>query len=275
MRLPFVKMQGLGNDFVILDRLRHDATLDADALRRLADRRYGVGCDQVLELAPPTLPAAVADYRIYNADGSRAGHCGNGLRCIGAYLGEKHGLDGELVVNLDGREVRAVRTGSDQVRAEVGVPRFEPEAVPTTADANGCGYYAELNGEPVHFAALSVGNPHAVIRVDDVAAAPVAVLGPALQQSGFFPDGVNVGFLQIRDRSHVGLRVFERGVGETPACGSGACAAVASGIQDGALDRAVTVSLTGGELLVEWPDSDGAVWLTGPAHFVFEGTIEL
>ncbi len=272
-------MHGAGNDFVVLD-LRAGMPAPSPALcRALADRHAGVGCDQILTIEAPRSGGAAAAYGIWNADGSRSQQCGNGARCVAAWLqrdgtarGSRFLLDSPAGLH----EVDAL--GEGRYRVAMGVPRFAPELVPLrgfgeTRDR----YEAELSygqpgdGERVHFGAVSMGNPHAVIEVDDIDRAPVARLGPALQASPWFPESVNVGFVQVLARDRVRLRVYERGVGETLACGSGACAAAAVLMRRGEIDRKVVVALPGGELAIAWPEDAAQVSMAGPAAFVFEG----
>jgi diaminopimelate epimerase len=273
MTLAFSKMHGAGNDFVVLDATRGDLGLDAVRIRRLADRRYGIGCDQVLVVEPAGAADVDFDYRIFNADGSEVGQCGNGARCLARFVREQ-GLSAAdtLRVRTQSRVLELAHTEGEAVRVNLGAPMFAPEQVPLRLPA------AETYRLPVHghgdvvFAALSMGNPHAVIRVDAVDTAPVAALGPALQAQTVFPESVNVGFLEVLGRREVRLRVYERGAGETLACGSGACAAVVAGQRAGWLDTApVKVAVPGGILQVSWAGADQPVWLEGPAVTVFRG----
>ena len=241
----------------------------------LADRHKGVGCDQVLTIEPATSPDAVARYRIWNADGSEARQCGNGARCVAAWLardGAAGMADAGFVLESPAGRHRVVRTAGGRFAVAMGVPAFAPQAIPLAGwhEAQD-GYAVDIDGTEVRFGAVSMGNPHALVEVDDVASAPVARLGGALQSNPAFPDSVNVGFAERRARDRIALRVFERGVGETLACGSGACAAAAILIRRGAVDRDVTVSLPGGDLRVSWPSDAAPVILSGPAQFVFEG----
>jgi diaminopimelate epimerase len=274
--MRFSKMHGAGNDFVVLD-LRDGRAPPTPALcRALADRRAGVGCDQILTLEPPHAPGAVAAYGVLNADGSRAGQCGNGARCVAAWLRRDARLRGASLparFDIDSPAGRhAVEfTADGRVRLDMGRPDFEPARIPLAGFARTDEYALVVGGDEVRFGAVSMGNPHAVIRVDDVAAAPVAALGRALQRDAAFPDSVNVGFMQVLDRSAIRLRVFERGVGETRACGSGACAAAAVAIRRGWVGRAVDVELPGGTLHIDWAADDVGMAMTGPAAFVFEG----
>lgn len=277
MNLSFTKMQGLGNDFVLIDARERPFALNTAQLQRLADRRLGVGCDQILVIEPPQDPRARIRYRVFNADGSTAEHCGNGVRCVALYL-QQAGVfaGGELMVEINGRSLPLVLEAQGLVRVDMGVPGFEPAAIPLVVTGRQSVYQVELDGTDYAFGAVSMGNPHAILRVADVAAAPVAEVGAALQNHSLFPQRVNVGFMQILDRGHIRLRVFERGAGETPACGTGACAAVAVGRLWRHLDAAVEVELVGGTLHIDWSGSpQESLWMTGPAVRVFEGNIDL
>lgn len=271
-RLRFTKMQGAGNDFVILD-LRDGRPAPDEALARaLADRHFGVGCDQLITIERPRNGHAVASYRIWNADGSRAQQCGNGARCVAAWLVRDGAVNApRFVLDSDAGEIH-VDTLEDGVYAlDMGLPAFEPTRIPLLARERLDLYALPIDGEPVVFSALSMGNPHAVIEVDSVAAAPVHTLGPALQRQLEFPQGVNVGFAEIIAPDRIALRVYERGAGETLACGSGACAAAVALIRRGRVQRRVCVMLPGGELEISWPADDAPVRMAGPATFVFEG----
>jgi diaminopimelate epimerase len=278
MRLDFWKMQGLGNDFLVFDAPDdfRGRAIDAALLRRLADRHTGIGFDQALMLEPPRDPATRGYYRIFNADGGEVEQCGNGARCVAALLYARDpARRRELALGSPGGTVRA-RIGEDsRVSVEIGVPDFDPRSLPMAAPCAAPSYPIRIGDLEVRVGAVSVGNPHAVVYVEDVESAPVATLGPAIERHPAFPRRVNVGFLQIHDRGHVALRVFERGVGETLACGTGACAAVAVGRHDGRLDAEVDVDLRGGRAHVRWPGEGETAWLTGPAIVVFTGSIEL
>ena len=270
--LRLAKMHGAGNDFVVLD-LRDGSPPPTPALSRaLADRHTGVGCDQILTIEAPRSAQAVASYRIWNADGSNAMQCGNGARCIAAFL-VRDGTTREASFVLDSPAgSHAVdRVGADRYRIAMGVPRFAPSELPLLGFAPDDLYALQVDGTRVEFAAASMGNPHVLLEVDDIARAPVATLGPALQAHAAFPDSVNVGFAQVLARDRIALRVFERGAGETLACGSGACAAVAMLVRRGRVDRDVLVSLPGGELRIGWPRDEAPITMEGPATFVFEG----
>ncbi len=276
MRVSFTKMQGLGNDFVLLDARAQPFALDPAQLRRLADRRYGVGCDQVLVIDRTALHGADVRYRVFNADGTPAQHCGNGIRCVAHYLAGRGEVAGAtLAVELAGQPY-ALRLHDDgSVAVDMGEPAFAPDALPLAVPARAPRYDLEFDGRHLRFGAVSMGNPHAVFEVDDVAAAPVAALGGYLQAHALFPARVNAGFMQVLARDRIRLRVFERGAGETPACGTGACGAVAVGRLWGLLDAKVVVELTGGALTIEWNGPGTRLWMRGPAVTVFEGSIDL
>jgi diaminopimelate epimerase len=272
-RLRFSKMHGAGNDFVLLD-LRAGASPPSPALcRALADRHTGVGCDQILTVEPPRSAGAVASYRIWNADGSAAQQCGNGARCVAAWLRRDGAAVGAGFALDSPSGLHPVEViDEDNFAIAMGVPQFAPAAIPLRGHVEAQDEYAlELDGAPLRFGAASMGNPHALVEVDDVATAPVAAIGAALQGDAAFPQSVNVGFAEVVARDHIRLRVYERGVGETLACGSGACAAAAMLMRRGRVDRIVTVSLPGGDLRIAWPDDAAPVRMAGPATFVFEG----
>lgn len=276
MRVRFTKMQGLGNDFVILEALSRPLSLSAGQVRHLADRRLGIGCDQLLVVGPATGPHADFRYGIYNADGSDAEQCGNGVRCIARYLHDS-GMTPKRELRLESAagaiETRLEPDGT--VRVEMGVPRLEPGQIPFQAAARAPVYDLEVGAQVVSISAVSMGNPHAVLVVDEVDRAPVDLLGPAIESHPRFPQRANVGFLQVVDPTHARLRVFERGAGETRACGTGACAAVVAGRLRNLLAEQVTVGLPGGELVVSWAGEGMSVRMTGPAVWVFEGHTEL
>ncbi|WP_045770527.1 diaminopimelate epimerase [Xanthomonas albilineans] len=272
-RLRFTKMQGAGNDFVVLDLRDGSSPPDAALAVRLADRHFGIGCDQILTIEPARNAAALASYRIWNTDGSAAGQCGNGARCVAAWLVRDGSASGDrFVIESPAGAHRIERCDDDQFAVAMGVPRFAPEDVPLIGFPDALDeYLLPMHGESVRFGAVSMGNPHAVLEVGLVDAAPVERLGPLLQQHASFPDSVNVGFVQVIDRDRLRLRVYERGVGETLACGSGACAAAAVLMQRGRVDRDVRVVLPGGELRVQWPHAAAPLVMSGPAAFVFDG----
>lgn len=273
--LAFSKMHGLGNDFIVVDNTRGDAQLDSERIRRLSDRHTGIGFDQLLVVERPTVSAAAFDYRIYNADGGEVEHCGNGARCFARFVHER-GLSEarEIVVNTSGGLIELSLLDDGQVTVGMGVPSFEPADVPFLPDfeALSAGQHRlDVDGESLTVGVVAIGNPHVVIPVANVDTAPVATLGPRLESDPRFPRRVNVGFVEVLDASHIRLRVFERGVGETRACGTGACAAVAVGQLQGKLDRQVCVTLSGGALTIFHANIDATIEMTGPCSTVFEG----
>jgi diaminopimelate epimerase len=276
MELNFTKMHGLGNDFVVIDAIHQAVTMNAELARRLADRRFGIGCDQILLVERPQLAGTDFHYRIFNADGSEVEQCGNGARCFARFVRD-HGLSDkdEIPVGTAKGPITLYIEADGQVRVNMGPPRLLPSEIPFVADQQATSYRIEADGSDWTIGAVSMGNPHAVLLVDDVASAPVETLGPAIESHPRFPQRVNVGFMAVRDRRHVDLRVYERGAGETLACGTGACAAVVAGRLQGRLDECVTVRLPGGELVISWPGNNEPVWMTGPATRVFEGRIGL
>lgn len=272
MRLPFTKMHGLGNDFVVV---RGDgmAPPDASTIRALADRKTGIGFDQLLWLEKPRIAGVAVFYRVFNSDGSEAEQCGNGARCIAQLIGGGAGRTLVLQYRMGSSRARLERNGL--VSVEIGVPQFDPAQVPFIADREELSYRLKVKNRVVDLHVVSVGNPHGVLRVANVDAAPVGLLGHALETHERFPNRANIGFIQVLDREHVRLRVHERGVGETRACGTGACAAAVVGSRAGWLADRVNVSLPGGELVVRWEGPGAPVWLTGEAVTVFEGTVEI
>ena len=275
MKLKFTKMQGLGNDFVVLDGINQAITLDREQIRKLADRHFGIGCDQLL-LVEKAEGQADFRYRIFNADGGEVEQCGNGARCFVRYVHD-HGLTrkNEIRIETLSGVISPHLEVNGNVTVNMGKPIFEPEAIPFIAEKRALTYSLELPGQPVTISAVSMGNPHAVRVVPDVDNAPVDTEGALIELHPRFPKRVNVGYLQVMDRTHIKLRVFERGAGETLACGTGACAAVVAGIDLGLLDHQVKVSTRGGELTISWQGNDEPVWMTGPAVTVFEGEINL
>ena len=272
--LAFAKMHGLGNDFMVVDNIAGDIVLDGERVRRLADRHTGVGFDQLLVVERPTRPEAEFDYRIYNADGGEVEHCGNGARCFALFVHERGLARGRrIVVNTSGGLVTLALRDDGRVTVDMGVPTFVPGRIPFLAEAEAPDgrYPIDVDGETLLVGAAGIGNPHVVVPVASVEEAPLERLGPALESHPRFPRRVNVGFAEIVDRGHLRLRVYERGVGETRACGTGACAAVAVGQRQGLLDRRVRVSLSGGELDVFRADDDASIEMTGPCSTVFEG----
>lgn len=269
--LTFTKMEGLGNDFVVVDATKTPFTLDAAAIRRLADRRFGVGCDQVL-VVEPAREGADFRYRIFNADGGEVEQCGNGARCFVVFVRER-GLTTkrEIRVETAGGLIVPRLEDDGEVTVDMGVPRFAPQDVPFVGGTGGVSEPLAVDEAVLDVSVLSMGNPHAVQVVDDVDAAPVATQGPAIEHHPRFPRRVNAGFMQIVDRANIRLRVWERGAGETLACGTGACAAVVAGIRRRLLDAQVRVATRGGDLVVGWQGDASAVTMKGPARIVFEG----
>jgi len=276
MKLSFAKMHGLGNDFMVLDALKTSVNLDEARVRSLADRRTGIGFDQLLLLEAPRDKKFHANYRIFNADGGEVEQCGNGVRCVARYLAN-HGVvkSGEVRLGTLAGPVQAELDGGELVRANMGVPRLDPKDIPFTAGARAMEYELDVDGRRVTIGAVSMGNPHAILDVPDVEKAPVTELGPRIEHHPRFPKRANVGFVQLLDRNGIRLRVWERGTGETLACGTGACAAVVWGRLLGWLDEKVTVELRGGRLVVSWHGEGEPVWMTGPAVTVYEGQVEL
>jgi diaminopimelate epimerase len=276
MRLPFTKMHGVGNDFVIFDAPTDESLLRPERLRRLSDRRTGVGFDQALVLERPRRADSAVFYRIFNSDGAEVEQCGNGARCIAALL-HRRGLTRDRAVTLESPAgpVHARIEADGRVAVNMGVPDFDPRALPFDAPREADAYFLEVAGRTVEISAVSIGNPHAVLSVASTDSAPVGTLGPAIGHHPRFPRGVNVGFLEISTRREVRLRVYERGAGETQACGTGACAAVAVGRRRRQLDDEVRVLVRGGELRVNWAGPGEPIWLTGPAEVSFEGHVEV
>ncbi|GAB5451005.1 MAG: diaminopimelate epimerase [Halioglobus sp.] len=276
MLLHFTKMHGAGNDFVVLDLISQRYTLRERDVRRLADRHFGIGCDQVLVVEAPRDPTVDFRYRIFNADGEEVEQCGNGARCFARFVRERK-LTNKKVISVEtaaGVLQLRVKNHSD-VEVNMGLPEFEPARIPLQADSRQTSYSLTAGGEELEIGALAMGNPHAVLRVDDTQAAPVDTLGPLIEAHEAFPRRVNAGFMQVLDERTIRLRVFERGVGETLACGSGACAAVVYGITRGWLEETVTVELPGGKLSVSWAGEGQPVLMTGPTEMVFEGKIKI
>ena len=272
--LRFTKMQGLGNDFVVIDGVRQTVSLSTAQVRALADRHFGVGCDQLLLLEAPRRPDADFTYRIFNADGGEVEQCGNGARCAARFVREQ-GLSDQATLTFDtlGGLIRPRLLADGQVEVDMGVPDFEPARIPFEAPEVAIDYALEVGGQSITVAALAIGNPHAVLRVADVASAPVATLGPLIESHARFPRRVNAGFLQIVSRREGRLRVYERGAGETLACGSGACAAFVAGVRWGLFDAAARLHLPGGALELAWAGPGTPVLMTGPAVTVFEGVL--
>jgi len=264
MKLAFTKMHGAGNDFVVIDATQTPFSLSKEKLEFIANRNLGVGCDQILVVEPPRAAGADFRYRIFNADGGEVEQCGNGARCFVKFVHAK-GLTAKREIRVEtlGGTIVPRLEDDGEVGVNMGAPRFEKEEE------------IALNGEAVRIAILSMGNPHAVQVVPDVARAPVTTQGPLLERHPRFPERVNAGYMQVIDRRRIALRVWERGAGETLSCGTGACAAVVSGIARGLLDSPVRVDTRGGALTIAWPGGDNAVWMKGPAQTVYEGILEI
>lgn len=269
-------MQGIGNDFVVIDAIHQNVDLSRTQLRFLADRHFGIGCDQILLVESPSSQHSDFRYRIFNSDGGEVQQCGNGARCFVQFVHEK-GLTSKNCIRVDTLAgiIEIERQPNGDVTVNMGQPDFTPQALPLQVPEAADHYLVNIEDTPVKFGAVSMGNPHAVISVDNVDNAPVETWGPALESHALFPERVNVGFMQVVDGGRIRLRVYERGVGETLACGTGACAAVVMGIKWGMLNKRVTVELSGGNLLIEWDGNQSPVLMTGPAQTVFDGQINL
>jgi diaminopimelate epimerase len=276
MNLKFTKMHGAGNDFVVLDGVRQSIALSPEQIRYIADRHFGIGCDQVLLVEKSQRDDADFRYRIFNADGGEVEQCGNGARCFVRFVHD-HKLTHkrEIVVETRSGLISPRLEVDGRVTVNMGAPIFEPVQIPFVSDSDAVNQPLEVDGEMVLITAISMGNPHAVQVVMDVESAPVAKHGPLIESHARFPKRVNVGFMQIVDREHIKLRVFERGAGETLSCGSGACAAVVAGIRHGLLDATVHVATRGGTLSITWEGERSPVLMTGPAISVFDGEINL
>ncbi|KAB0653073.1 diaminopimelate epimerase [Acinetobacter bohemicus] len=276
MFLEFTKMHGLGNDFMVVDLISQRAYLDTMTIQRLADRHFGIGFDQLLIVEPPDLPNVDFKYRIFNADGSEVEQCGNGVRCFTRFVHErKLTTKTKIKVQTKAGIVEPELGQNGWVRVNMGYPKFLPNQIPFLADEPENLYSLALgNDESIIIDVVNMGNPHAVTIVPDVLTADVAGMGPQVESHERFPQRVNAGFMQIMDETHARLRVFERGVGETLACGTGACAAAISGMRRGLLANAVEIELAGGKLQIEWREGD-VVWMTGPTANVYEGRIDL
>ena len=276
MKLRFTKMQGVGNDFVVLDGVSQPIALTPRQVQRIADRHFGVGCDQLLLVEPPSAPDADFRYRIFNADGGEVEQCGNGARCFVRFVRDR-GLTEKSEIRVETQSgIIAPRLEADgQVTVDMGEPVFAPARIPFEAVEQALTYDLAVNKKSLKINCLSMGNPHAVQVVADVESAPVASDGPLIEAHPRFPKRVNAGFMQIVDRGHIRLRVYERGAGETLACGTGACAAVVAGVQRGLLDARVRVTTRGGDLVIAWAGAGHPVLMTGPAVTVFEGEITL
>ena len=275
-KLRFTKMHGLGNDFVVLDGIAQHVDLSTQQLRLLADRHLGVGCDQILVVEKATRSDADFRYLIYNADGGEVEQCGNGARCFVQFVRDQGYTDARRIrVETAGGIIVPEIAAGGEVTVDMGAPRFEPSAIPFVGGTDAVTQPLDVDGETIEITVVSMGNPHAVQLVADVDRAPVATQGPKIEHHPRFPERVNVGYMQVMDRVTIRLRVWERGVGETLACGTGACAAVVAGIRRGLLDLSVRVETHGGWLTIAWPGPAAPVAMTGPATTVFEGAWEI
>jgi len=279
VNIRFTKMHGLGNDFVVIDGVSEPFNLTPEQIRQVGDRHTGVGFDQLLVVAPATRPGHDFAYLVYNTDGSQAENCGNGSRCMVSFI-KSRGLSDADAFSLElisGGTLHCQAQDSGEVTVDMGPPIFEPDQVPFTANANAASYPLTLpNGEQIEVGVLSMGNPHAVLVVENIDTAPVQLWGPLIEHHPAFPNRVNAGFMQVVNAGTIRLRVFERGAGETLACGTGACAAVVAGIRLGLLDSSVCVQMARGDLQISWQGDEAAhVFKTGPATMVFEGTIDI
>lgn len=276
MTLKFTKMHGAGNDFVVLDGVRQSVALSPEQLRFIADRHFGIGCDQILLVEKTQRDDADFRYRIFNADGGEVEQCGNGARCFVRFVHEKKLTSKrEIVVETRSGLISPRLEEDGRVTVNMGLPVFDPERIPFTSDSKDVTQPLQIGNATVQITAVSIGNPHAVQVVDDIEAAPVATQGPLIETHARFPKRVNAGFMQIVDREHIKLRVFERGAGETLSCGTGACAAVVTGIRRKLLDNTVHVATRGGNLSITWAGERSPVMMTGPAISVFDGEINL
>ena len=274
--VEFTKMHGLGNDFMVIENLNGKLHLNREIIRHWADRRVGIGFDQLLLVNAPTVDAAEFDYQIFNADGDEVEHCGNGARCFAKFVSDRHLTQNRSInVNTHSGVITLQLQEDGQVTVLMGVPQFSPDKIPFIAAAQNDFYTLEVSGQTLNVGAASIGNPHVLIRVDDVNAADVENLGAIIERHERFPSRVNVGFMQIIDHQHIRLRVFERGVGETRACGTGACAAVAIAHNQGLLDNKAIVTLPGGDLKIHWPNVQASIEMTGPCSTVFKGQIRM
>ncbi|MBZ2170317.1 diaminopimelate epimerase [Marinobacter sp. F4216] len=274
--LRFTKMHGLGNDFMVVDAISQPFRLRPEMIRKLSDRNFGIGFDQLLVVEPPGLPDVDFRYRIFNADGSEVEQCGNGARCFASFVRDQRLTNKKVIRVQTAKGVIELRLGKQgMVTVNMGVPEMNPPAIPFAADQQKTVYTVEVEGQAVELSAVSMGNPHGVLVVDNVDTAPVETLGPLLESHPRFPAKANIGFLQVIDRKRARLRVYERGAGETLACGSGACAAVVAGRLRGLLDSRVEVELRGGRLVIEWQGEGAPVMMDGPVTTVFEGQMRL
>ena len=276
MLLRFTKMHGLGNDFMVIDLISQQAHIQSKHAKQWGDRHTGIGFDQLLLVEAPNSPDVDFRYRIFNADGSEVEQCGNGARCFARFVLDKRlTVKKRIRVETRGGIIELQMRVDGQVTVDMGPPRLNPADIPFIAEAEALNYSLDVEGQSIELAAISMGNPHAVIRVEDVDSAPVKTLGPTIETHARFPQKVNVGFLQVLDRQHGKLRVWERGAGETQACGTGACAAAVAAIAQNWMDSPLQLELPGGKLCIEWAGPGEPVMMTGPAVRVYEGQIRL
>jgi diaminopimelate epimerase len=274
--IKFTKMHGLGNDFMVIDAINQDINLSPTQIQLMANRHFGVGFDQLLLVEKPVSNNANFKYRIFNADGSEVSQCGNGARCFARFVREKCLFNGdEITVDTNSGQLVLNFIENDLVIVNMGIPKHAPIEIPLHADHETQTYAVEINDSKIEFGAVSMGNPHAVIRVENISEALVSNVGQILESHALFPERANIGFMQVINRKHIKLRVYERGAAETLACGSGACAAVVVGFEQNLLDNKVTVDLPGGQLLISWAGRGTSVFMTGPATTVFDGKISL
>ena len=276
MEYHFTKMHGLGNDFVVFDAINQSLSLTTDQVRHICDRHFGVGCDQLLLVEAAQSSEADFRYRIFNSDGGEVEQCGNGARCFVRFVHDK-GLTDKTNIKVETKSglIEIQLEDDGQVTVDMNEPQFEPAQIPFVADEESLQYSIAIDGHTYTFGVVSMGNPHAVMQVDNIESVDVGYLGPLIETNERFPARVNAGFMQVSDRSNIRLRVFERGAGETLACGTGACAAVVIGIKWGLLDERVRVQLPGGDLSIRWQGLGHPVLMTGPVQSVFEGTVNL
>ena len=274
--INFTKMHGLGNDFVVIDAINQPISLTPEQIRLLSDRHFGIGFDQLLLVEKPVSDNADFKYRIFNADGSEVAQCGNGARCFARFVRDKKLSDkNEIRVDTNSGQLLLRFDDNGLITVNMGIPKHNPIDIPLLAEQESLIYTLAVNAKETLFGAVSMGNPHAVIEVNDVKAAQVAEVGQVMESHAVFPERANIGFMQVIDRQHIKLRVYERGAAETLACGSGACAAVVVGIEQNRLDHEVSVELPGGELTISWSGRGEPVFMTGPALSVFDGVITL
>lgn len=276
MLLHFTKMHGLGNDFMVIDSVTQNVTITSDRVRKWSDRHTGIGFDQLLIIAPPSHPDIDFSYRIFNADGSEVEQCGNGARCFAKFVRDKRLTSKKhIIVETASGIIELHVLTNNQIRVNMGKPRLQPTEIPLKVQQQATSYTLFVEQQSIEFSAVSMGNPHAVLRAENLELAPVATLGPKIEHHPLFPNKVNVGFLEVLDRHHAKLRVWERGAGETQACGSGACAAAVTAIQNNWMDSPINIKLAGGTLTIEWDKNDSPVFMTGNAVTVYEGKIQL